>query len=248
MSEIKILIVEDEMIIAEDMSDMLQSLGYDVIGVTGELDEAKQLLDELAPDIAMVDITLGVKQEGLDFAQYIKDHHDMPFIFCTSHADKSTIDKATPLHPSGYLVKPFTQKDLYSAIQVALANFANDQPKTDKTPIAASEDLVIKDSIFIKNGHLYIKVKFDDMLWISPDGNYASIQTVDNTKHLVRMPLKDFQDQLPTHKFYRTHRSYLVNIDRIEGINNQHVYLGEHQIPLGKNYREELLSLIKKLS
>ena len=248
MSEVKILIVEDEMIIAEDMRDMLELLGYRVIGVTGELDEAKQLLDELAPDIAMVDITLGVKQEGLDFAQYIRDHHDMPFIFCTSHADKGTIDKATPLYPSGYLVKPFTQKDLYSAIQVALANFANAQPKTDNIHLAQSEDLVIKDSLFIKNGHLFFKVKFDDMLWVSPDGNYASIQTVDNTKHLVRMPLKDFQDQLPPNKFYRIHRSYLVNVDRIESINNQYVFLRDHQIPLGKNYREELLSRIKKLS
>ncbi|MEO9801733.1 MAG: response regulator [Reichenbachiella sp.] len=247
MAKVKILIVEDELIIAEDMRDMLESLGYEVVGVTGRLDEARRLLAATAPDIAMVDITLGTKQDGLDLASHIINHQNIPFVFCTSHADKGTVDKAKQLHPHGYLVKPFEQNDLFSAIEVALSNFSYSRD-ADSSPLEVkNNDLIIKDSLFVKEGHLYVKVKIEKIQWLSPDGNYTTIHEEGGKKHLVRMPLKDLHDQLPQDKFFRSHRSFVVNLASIEAINNQNIYIDSQQIPLGKNYRDELLSQVKKM-
>ncbi len=246
--KVKILIVEDELIIAEDMRYMLETLGYEVVGVTGDPSEARRLISATNPDIAMLDITLGTQQLGLDLGRDIVENHKIPFIFCTSHSDRSTISKATQLHPNGYLVKPFEQKDLFSAVELALANFSNNRTADIAAESPVSEqDLIIKDSLFIKEGHLYVKVKIDSIQWLSPDGNYTTIHEEGGKKHLVRMPLKDLHDQLPKHKFFRSHRSFVVNLDSIEAINNNNIYIDSQQIPLGKNYREELLSQVKKM-
>jgi len=246
--KVKILIVEDELIIAEDMRDMLEDLGYDVVGVTGEPDEAKRLLAATEPDIAMVDITLGVEQAGLQLAEYIAENYHIPFIFCTSHSDEGTVSKATKLYPHGYLVKPFDAKDLFSAIELALANFSkNTRAEQPAENPGNSENLIIKDSIFIKEGHLYVKVEVKDILWLSPDGNYTTIHEKNGKKYLVRIPLKDFYAQLPADLFFRTHRSYVVNLSHVKAINNQNVLIGENEIPLGRNFREELLSRIRRM-
>jgi len=245
--KVKILIVEDELIIAEDMRMMLETLGYQVVGVTGDSEEAKRLIVATSPDIAMLDITLGTQQLGLDLAKEIVENFKIPFIFCTSHSDKSTIGKATQLHPSGYLVKPFEQKDLFSAIELALANFSfNRSADPGMNESVEDKDLIIKDSLFIKEGHLYVKVKIGDIQWLSPDGNYTTIHA-GVKKHLVRMPLKDLHEQLPKDKFFRSHRSFVVNLDSIEAINNQNIYINSQQIPLGKSYRDELLSQVRKM-
>lgn len=248
--KVKILIVEDELIIAEDMRDMLEELGYEVVGVTAEVAEAKRLLAATQPDLVMVDITLGTEQLGLELAKDIREQFHTPFIFCTSHADPLTLKKATQWHPSGYLVKPFDQNDLYSAIEVALANFSKKQVPQEATQAAEVKEeanVIIKDALFIKEGHLYVKVKISDIRWLNPDGNYTTIHEKEGRKHVVRMPLKDLHEQLPQDQFFRTHRSYVVNVAYIEAINNQTIFIEDQPIPLGKNFREELLTQVRKM-
>ena len=106
MSKVRILIVEDELIIAEDMKDILEDLGYEVVGITPEEQEAKRMLVATTPDLAILDITLGRNQSGLQVAKFINENIYIPLIFCTSYADKSTVSKAKELHPNGYLINP----------------------------------------------------------------------------------------------------------------------------------------------
>lgn len=248
MSKVKILIVEDELIIAEDMRQMLEDLGYDVTGTTGDPEEAMRLIAATSPDLVMVDITLGVEQLGLDLARSIGDKYNIPFVFCTSHSDRGTVRSATKLHPHGYLVKPFEQKDLFSAIELALANFSYD--RNADNPVQESDNrsgLIIKDSLFIKEGNVYQKVKFEDILFVSPEGNYSEINLKEGKKFIVRMLLKDFQLQLPQQRFFRTHRSYIVNLEHVSAINSNNVFVEGNEIPLGKTFRELLLNQLKKL-
>ncbi len=244
----RVLIVEDEIIIAEDIREMLEKSGYEVAGLTGEVDEARRLLHATQPDVVLLDITLGQAQLGLELAREIAEKHQLPFIFCTSHGDKSTIKKATQLHPHGYLIKPFDQKDLYSSIEIALANFSSNLKSFDPDdPEVVTSDMIIKDSLFIKEGDLFVKVKIDDITWLSPEGNYTTIYDRQGRKYVVRMPLKDLYNFLPAEKFFRTHRSYMVNMDYVDAINNASVYIGTTKIPLGKNFRDALLTQVRKL-
>ena len=215
--KVKILIVEDELIIAEDMRSMLEDSGYEVCGVTGDPEEAKRLIMATRPDIILLDITLGVKQLGLELAQYILDNHHTPFIFCTSHGDKTTIQSATALKPYGYLIKPFEQADLYAAVELALVNYSKKQTANSEQTISDNqENLLIKSALFIKEGSMYVKVQKDEILWLSSDGNYSQVHLKNDKKSLVRMPLKDLLDQLPKDQFFRVHRSYVVNLNAIE--------------------------------
>ncbi|MEL6561027.1 MAG: response regulator [Bacteroidota bacterium] len=245
MSKVRILIVEDELIIAEDMKDILEDLGYEVVGITPEEQEAKRMLVATAPDLAILDITLGRNQSGLEVADFINQNIYIPFIFCTSYADKNTVSKAKDLHPNGYLIKPFNKDDLYTAIEVALSNFSikpeNSEPPSD------TQNLLMKDALFIKDGNVYQKVTFKEIMWISPEGNYSIIHLKGKSKFVVRIPLKDLHAQLPKERFFRTHRSYVVNVEQISAINSNHVFIDGNEIPLGKSFRDVLLDQLRKL-
>lgn len=240
MSKIRIVIVEDELIIAEDMRELLEGMGYEVPFVAMNLKEGVEALDKYKPDLVMLDIMMSGRPSGIELARYIRSNFDLPFIYCTSHADKATVEEAKATKPNGYLVKPFSAEELYSSIEIALVNFSTPiSPKADGGGDKQSE-LLVKDGMFVKNGQMFVKVKFDQMLWLEPDGNYTTIVTT-ASKYVVRSSLKDILDHLPKNAFFRAHRSYVINLEHVQAIDLHQVKIAEHMIPLGKVYRDELI-------
>ena len=123
----RILIVEDDPLIAEDISESLKEIGYDIAGMAYDADEALSLVDSLKPDIAILDINLDSDKDGIEIADYIQKNHKFPFIFLTSYADRNTIERAKHTRPMGYIVKPFDERDLFTALEIAL--FTYDLPQ-----------------------------------------------------------------------------------------------------------------------
>ncbi|MEO7309356.1 MAG: response regulator transcription factor [Chitinophagaceae bacterium] len=124
MDHLKILIVEDEPLIAEDIAAVLERNGFAVSAIVYTKKDALVELANNLPDMALLDINLNGGLEGIEIATTINKHHNIPFIFITSYSDKITLDLAKHTHPSGYLVKPFNEAGLYSAIEIALFNHA----------------------------------------------------------------------------------------------------------------------------
>lgn len=240
MSKVKLLIVEDEMIIANDMKMILESIGYEISGIARNVEKAINILNERRPDIALVDINLGKGMEGVELGKVIKEQFHIPFIFCTSYSDSKTVNEAKQVRPSGYLVKPFNKDDLYVAIEIALTNFSGGGQQEPS-------DIILNNSLFIKEGRLFTKVAFEDIVWIQQDRNYVEIHT-SNRVHPVRSTLKDFTKNLPDKKFFQVHRSFVVNVDHITAINSDVIRLKDKEIPISKNHKEELLGKIKLLS
>ncbi|MEM9546080.1 MAG: response regulator transcription factor [Bacteroidota bacterium] len=116
----KILIVEDEPIIAEDLSAIVQKAGYEVVGIANNGTQALDLLHTRNPDIALLDIALETGISGLDIAKTINEKYYIPFIFITSFSDKHTLEKAKGEYPDGYIVKPFKRKDILANLEIAL--------------------------------------------------------------------------------------------------------------------------------
>ncbi len=116
----KILIVEDEPIIAEDLSLILSKAGYHVIGIANDGVRALDLLHAQSPDLALLDIALDSEISGIDIAKVINDKHAIPFIFITSFSDKQTLEQVKDVYPDGYIVKPFKKKDILANIEIAL--------------------------------------------------------------------------------------------------------------------------------
>ncbi len=239
LGDIRILIVEDELIIAEDIRTKLVSLGYKVTGMAVSADEAEELLQTVRPDLVMLDIMLKGQRDGIDLARVIRGQFKIPFIFLTSYADKDTIERAKTVMPDGYLLKPFTDKDLFAAIEVAIFRRSNVNGTADDAS-RESPNEVLNDCIFIKKDYLLIKIKFSDLLWIKSDGNYLELFCSGGKKHLIRSTLKDFLNKLPGSVFLQIHKSYVVNINHIEAIEYSHMIIGNNSIPIGRLFIEKI--------
>jgi diguanylate cyclase (GGDEF)-like protein/PAS domain S-box-containing protein len=120
MNNERILIVEDEKIIAIDLQRRLERFGYSVVGMAGEGEVAVSLALELQPDIILMDIMLAGKMDGIEAAMAIKAAQDIPFIFLTAYTDEKTLERAKEVEPYGYILKPFKERELYTTIDIAL--------------------------------------------------------------------------------------------------------------------------------
>ena len=239
MSRVKILVVEDELIIADNICNTLSEFGYEVSEAAISYTEALEKLDSYNPDIAILDIQLSGSKDGVDLAWKIKEDYDIPFIFLTSSADKLTIDRVKKLSPNAYLVKPFNKDELYTSIEIALFNFVKHEPKDNG-------NFSLKDSLFIKQKNLFVKVKFDDILFIQSSHVYVEITTIDEQKYVVRDTLNNYINKL-NNSFIRVHRGYIVNLSHLKTIDHGYVMINNSRIPISKNYREDILKKIKVL-
>lgn len=125
MSDIRILIVEDEPLIAENIAMYLNNHNYSVSGMAYDDEEALQELSRNPPDAVLLDVNLESPRDGIDIAEYINQHNRVPFIFLTSYSDKTILERAKKTNPAGYIVKPFNEQTLYTTLEIALANFAS---------------------------------------------------------------------------------------------------------------------------
>lgn len=122
MSEIRVLVVEDDPLIAEDIREYLTNADYQVVSVEHNKDGALRALKEDTPDVALLDINLDHVMDGFEIAKQINDLYQIPFLYLTSYSGKSVVEEAKHTKPMGYIVKPFDEGELYASIEVALFN------------------------------------------------------------------------------------------------------------------------------
>lgn len=120
----RIMIVEDERILALDLAETLDDLGYTVAGMASRGEEAIELARRLDPQLILMDVRLDGDVDGITAAETIRDEHDVPVVFLTAHADDDTLQRATSSDASAYLVKPFKPPDLRCVIEIALHKHA----------------------------------------------------------------------------------------------------------------------------
>ena len=126
MSGIRVLIVEDEPLIAKNIGMYLNNNDYEVSGIAFDPEEALYQLKRNPPDLAILDINLESDRDGIEVARYINLHNNIPFIYLTSYSDKDTLERAKQTNPYGYIVKPFNDKTLFTTIEIALSNHARE--------------------------------------------------------------------------------------------------------------------------
>ena len=127
MSNIKILVVEDEVIVAIDIKNRLIKLGYTVTAITYSGEEAINKVAEDCPDLVLMDINLKGNIDGVEAAAQISNRFNIPIIYLTANADKITVERAKATEPLGYLLKPFKEKELHTTIEITLSKY-----KTEK--------------------------------------------------------------------------------------------------------------------
>ncbi len=139
MSKLRILIVEDEPVIAENISMYLDNADFEVSGIAYDSAEANEQLLNNTPDAAILDVNLESEEDGIDIANSINQKYQLPFLFLTSYSDKETLQRAKTVNPSGYIVKPFNEKTLLASLEIAISNHAADRNK--KMPVLTMDKI-----------------------------------------------------------------------------------------------------------
>ena len=376
MSKTRILVVEDESIVAKDIQRTLEKLGYEVPATASSAASAFEKLEEIEPDLVFLDVKLKGDQDGVHIAEHIKDRYDIPVIFLTSFIDQDTIDRAKVTEPYGYLVKPFNEGDLKTTVEMALFKFSKDRElrlseqrlsnalgkienavfvtdqdlrlnyinekalsicgglsgmdsigidiysligiekeggvsitkddlkstvlrdnifslsnayviikkdnsnipcnftasavrdekdnflgvaivvtdasestaptTTQASPSTVMDNQVVQNSFFVKKGSMLVKVYLDNVQWIQAMDNYVIIQT-NTDQFIIHSTMKDVETKLPSSKFLRVHRSYIIPLDKITVLDENSVLIGDKTIPIGKSYKEVFMSRLNFL-
>lgn len=241
MSFLKIGIVEDELVIARTILNTLNELGYAYCGPAINYTEALEMLAHDKPDLLLLDIQLSGKKDGIDVAEKLNELYPIPFIFLTANSDGETIDRAKKVRPHAYIVKPFTKEELFAAIEIAFSNFTGNRigTKPGLTNVHPA-----KDYMFVRDGYVFRKIFFRDLLYLESDANYVTLHLKLQKKVMVRSTLNDFIEQLDTRRFIRIHRSYSVNINLIDDVFPTEVSVSGTKIPIGKSYRDDLFKAL----
>ncbi len=370
MSKVKILVVEDESIVAKDIQNTLIKLGYDVPATASNAVSAMEKVASTSPDLVFLDIKLKGDIDGIQIAEKIRENFNIPVIFLTSYVDKPTLDRAKVTEPYGYIVKPFHESDLQSTIEMALYKFQRDQEtkddkerfenalssvdegiilcdkdcaitylnnkaenlvgygidtatgkdifglinimdesknETTKETIKSKlsnqkhseitnaevlftrdgkkitfditlsevqdekglqigyglvlrdpgrnkeansdnpmESIVVQNSFFVKKGSMLVKVFLENINYIQAMDNYVIIQT-GSDQFVIHSTMKDLEQRLPSNKFLRVHRSYIIPLEKVNVLDENTVLIGDKTIPVGKSYKEAFMKRLNFL-
>lgn len=244
METFRIQIVEDELLVARDLAERLKQAGYEITGITDRMEPAIAAFKKDLPDLVLLDITISGKKTGIDIAHAITEIQPTPFIYITAHADALTVNKAKNTFPAAYVIKPFTTNSLLVSIELALHNFAY-QHEADKDELPQDGNIYLKQNhVFIKDSYKFVKLLLNDILYITAEDNYVKIVTGDK-QFLLRNTLTKTLDILRKDFFVRVHRSYCINTNHIDSFTENEVVVNGSPIPVGRNYKDELMKLFK---
>lgn len=245
MSKKKILVVEDEAIVAKDISVCLNKIGYDVLQTFARAEKALDYLssDLDKPDLILMDIMLAGDVSGIEASAVIKDKYDIPVVFLTAYADEKTISKAKVTEPYGYVIKPFKEIDLRTSIEMALYKFKKEKEKLAgiETSQFNHQSAIFKEFIYVKSNSKLVKVQNINIFFVEALKDYVIIHTKDE-KFTIHSTMKDIEKKLPSDMFMRVHRSYILNLKKIKSIDSNIVLLEDtdKKVPIGGSYRDDL--------
>lgn len=244
---IKILVVEDEMIIGAKISMQLEDLGYEVTGILPRGEEAIFHVKDNIVDIILLDINLKGELDGIETATRIHQFSNIPIIYLTANADEATFNRAKTTKPSAFISKPFKQLDLQRAIELTISRMTEE----GRGIIANGEKneeqhFILRDRIFVRCRDKMIKIMVTDILYIEADRNYSRIFTKEK-EYLLSVTLKTIEEKLSENTLVRIHRSYLINITQVDEVAESHVMIANKPIPLSAGLKDQLLAKIQTL-
>ncbi|MFM2267114.1 MAG: hypothetical protein RL757_555 [Bacteroidota bacterium] len=240
MEPLKCLIVDDEPIARQIVRSYVQQLNFlTVAGECGDAMETINFLNQNTVDILFLDINMPV----LNGLSLLKTLAEPPKVILTTAYKDYALD-AFELRVSDYLLKPFSFERFFKAIQKVQSELAENGKTTtiaaetpQNAPPPVSDDF---EGVFIKVGKTIFRFAYSEILFCESQHNYTRIVTL-NDDIRTYQTLTQVEEQLPASLFLRTHRSFLVGKQQIKKIDGNRIFIGNHEIPIGANYREQFL-------
>jgi len=235
---IKVLIVEDEILVAEELSADLEDYGFTVTDIAISSDECFASIKENVPHVILMDINIKGNSDGIETSTILNKTHHIPIIYLTANTDSKTINRALTTSPSAFISKPYNKKDIVIALEIAF-NKHNDS-------ILKAKKLPNENCFFVKNGDYYTKINLEEVNYIEADGSYSKIHT-NKKSYTLSSNLNHFQDNINNDCFARIHRSYIINLKKVEAFDKNSVLINAKHLPISKSHQKEILNLFTKL-
>lgn len=217
------VILEDDLIIADHLSDILRSVGIESVKVVDNLDDARDCF-KAPPDFCFVDIRIG-ESNGIEFGRDLNEQ-GIPFVYITANNEYKVLKEAIATNPVTYITKPFNQRDVVAAVELIRLKYASQK----------------KISILGKSGSELLHE--NSITYCKADGVYSEIYT-GGRSITQRITLKELSLKLSS-DFVRIHRSYIVNVSKITSRKGGFVYLEDTKLPVSRSYKDELDNLFKE--
>lgn len=245
MANIKILVVEDDMITAADISLQLTQAGYEVSGITPRGEDALKSIESTRPDLVLMDVHLKGALDGVETARQVTEQYGIPLIFLTANSDAATYNRAKTARPFAFISKPFQPVDLERAIELAFER-ATGGSTSEPTAELSEQPFLLDDRIFVRHHDRMVKVLFHEVLFVEAERSYCKI-FADDKEYLLAVPLGTLEEKLPRQYFMRVHRSFIVNLSRVDALSEQQESLifGKLQVPLSRSFRDEVVARLR---
>ena len=252
----KVLIVDDEPLARERVRRHLRDEpGIEIVGEAGNGREAVAAIEEKTPDLVFLDVQMP-EMNGFDVLKALEENKIPAIVFTTAY-DKYAI-QAFEFHALDYLLKPFSRERFRRAVRHAREQLENSRQSEsiDERLVSLLENLKAKkylERIVVKSSGRVFFIKTDEIDWIEAAGNYLKLH-VGRDAHLIRETMQSIEAKLDPEKFFRIHRSTLVQIDRIKELHP--LFGGDYavilrngtELSLSRNYRDRLPELFGNLS
>lgn len=247
---VKILIVEDEPILAMELSDSLEDEGYDVVGTANNGRKALDLFKRQPVDLLLCDITIKGDWDGIQTVHHLTAERPVPVIYLTALTDRETLERAKQTYPAAYVNKPYQLHSLRTAIELAINNFVVRQTSilTSQPAVAPAEKellgretiLRVNNYLFIKQNYQFVKVNLADLLYLEADNIYTTLFTT-GRKFVLRLTLSGLLERINQPELIRIHRSYAINIHKVDSFSETEVSIGSQLIPLSRGFKDDFL-------
>ena len=238
MASIKVLIVEDEWIISEEIKEILLQMGYEVIGQAEDAMSALGILEKRQANVALLDINIKGSIDGIDLASKISELYSCAIIFLTAFDSEQYLKRAKEISPSAYIVKPFEARNLQVAVEMAFNNLV-----TSKNP-PKEESYIVSDYIFLKENSRFKRIELKKIHYAQAMGSYTDIFSEEG-KFTIAINLKTFESEVNDHRFLRVHRSYLINLDHVIEYEGNRLFIDGSAIPISATHKEKFLKHLK---
>lgn len=232
MSKIRVLVVEDSALIAEDIAYKLGKHHFEVVEIFDRGEDAIAYLKKNQPDLVLLDIKLAGALDGISTGYMIQSSYSLPIIYLSDLADAETLHRAKQTRPANYLTKPFNEADLVRAIDLAFSNYSQ-----QRSPAGANTP----DHIFVKSDQSFVRISLSDIVYLHADRSYCNIVT-ENKTYVQAVSMNHVFDQINNQDFVRIHRSHVVNVRKITAIDGNIVRMGKYALEMSKGMRDDLIS------
>jgi CheY-like chemotaxis protein len=247
----KILIVEDEILVATDIQESLESLGYSVLNTVDTGLKAIEAVEKELPDLVLMDINLKGEMTGIEAAKTIIQKNDVPIIYLTANADIDTVNKAKVALPYGYIIKPFTDKDLQTNIEIAIFKFGNDlKLKMESEQFNTFFDLKdhVKNQIIVHGTQGFEKININEVYFIEKNEDNTIIHLA-YEEVVTNKSFAELIDLFPKRNFIQVSKFFVINTLKVFAVKYPEVIIADKMsvISVDEEYRELIKTINSEL-